>query len=261
MKTILAWVWAGLFDSCFAQAPATWEERADFAKYYHAAGVSGAFVLYDLRADKYLTYQARRLDSAFVPASTYKILNSLIALETGVIADEHEVIPWDGVERSVPEWNQDHNMRSAFRVSAVWFYQVLARRIGAQRMQHYVDTVAYGNRNISGGIDSFWLTGGLRITPRQQIELLTRLYRNELPFSPRTLAIVKDIMILDKTARYTLRGKTGWAGRVGWFVGYVECQGRVYFFANNIDIINAEDQKARVAISKSILRDLGFLPD
>ena len=34
-----------------------------------------------------------------------------------------------------------------------------------ERMQKYVDLFEYGNRNIGGGIDQFWLTGDLRIDP------------------------------------------------------------------------------------------------
>ena len=171
--------------------------------------------------DTLLVHNPTRADQEFLPASTFKIPNSLIALETGVIADEREVLKWDGQKRSVPEWNKDHDMRSAIAVSAVWFYQELARRVGAKRMQEWIDRIGYGNRDLSGGIDQFWLTGGLRITARQQIEFLRRLYADELPFSARTRRIVKDILVLERTAEYVLRGKTGLAGARpagGWLV-------------------------------------------
>jgi beta-lactamase class D len=237
----------------------TWEERADFEKYFKAAGVSGAFVIYDAKQDKYLACNFKRLHTPFIPASTYKILNSLIALETGVIADENEIIKWDGVDRGLEAWNCDHNLRSAFKVSAVWFYQEVARRIGQERMQYFVDTTGYGNRDISGGIDMFWLTGGLRITPKEQVDFLVRLYRNDLPFTQRSIDIVKDIMIFEKKDEYVWRAKTGWANEIGWFVGYVERGGNVYFFANNIDILKDEDREARIQISRNILHDLGLV--
>lgn len=242
-----------------------WEERPGFGTHFKEAGVEGAFLLYDLKNDKYLAYKAKRLKQGYIPASTYKIFNSLIALETGVIRDENEILKWDGVDRGSAEWNQDHNLRTAIKYSAVWFYQEMARRIGGERMQHYVNLAGYGNKNISGGIDLFWLEGGLRITPREQIDFLVRLYQNKLPFSQRTMSIVKDILIFEKGGAYVLRAKTGWGARftpqVGWFVGYLERDGNVYFFANNIDIIKSEDNKARIAIAKAILRDLGLIKE
>jgi beta-lactamase class D len=241
-----------------------WQERPDFGKYFQQANVKGTFILYDLKKNHYLVYNAKRANTRFIPASTFKIFNSLVALETGVVRDENEVIKWDGVKRDFPEWNRDQTMRTAIADSVVWFYQELARRIGQERMQHYIDLANYGNRDISGGIDQFWLQGGLRISPREQIDLLVKLYRNELPFSKRTMGIAKDILINEKTNNYVLRGKTGWVWeftpQVGWYVGYLERGGNVpYFFAINLDITKPEDTKARVAITKSILRDMGLL--
>lgn len=236
-----------------------WEERPDFAKYFEDAGVKGAFLLYDLKSDEYLAYNTERLQRGYIPASTYKIFNSLVALETGVIPDENEILKWDGVKRWVDSWNQDHNMRTAMKYSAVWFYQELARRIGLERMQHYVDLAGYGNKNIGGGIDTFWLTGDLRITPREQIALLVRLHQNKLPFSQRAMDVVKDILIFEQGEDYVLRAKTGWSGKVGWFVGYVERKDGVYFFANSIDIEQPGDDRGRIAISKAILQNLGLI--
>lgn len=239
------------------------EEKQDWGKYFEASGVEGTFLFYDLKSDRYSGYNLKRLESAFVPASTYKIINSLIALETGVIRDEDETLKWNGVDRGVKDWNRDHNLRSAFKYSAVWFYQELARRIGEQRMQKHVDANRYGNQNIKGGIDHFWLDGELRITPRQQIDFLVRLYQNKLPFSQRNIDIVKDIFILEKTDNYTLRGKTGWAMRykpqIGWLVGYIEREGRSYFFAMNIDIKDPKDAPSRIAITKKILGEMKLI--
>jgi len=242
------------------------EERESWGKYFKEAGVEGTFLLYDLKEDRYSGYDLKRVEAAFLPASTYKIINSLIALETGVIKDENETFKWDGRDRGVKDWNRDHNLRSAFRYSAVWFYQELARRIGEQRMQKYVDAVGYGNRDISGGIDRFWLDGKLRITPKQQIDFLVRLYQNKLPFSQRSMEIVKEIFIIEKTDKYTLRGKTGWAGfglkkdtQIGWFVGYVEREGRAFFFAINIDIKDPKDTQSRIAITKKILSEMRLM--
>jgi len=253
-----------LFSACtFAPAASRVQERSDFGQFFQAAGVEGTFILYDLNRDTYLVYQPDRADTPYLPASTFKIFNSLVALETGVIKDENEVIPWDGVDRGVPEWNQDLNMRSAIQYSAVWFYQELARHIGQERMQEYIDRVGYGNGNIGGSLDHFWLDGDLRISARQQVDFLRRLYNNDLPFSQRSLDIVKDILIVEQTPDYTLRAKAGWvvlpAYQLGWWVGYLEQNGDVYFFALNIDIVKPGDENARMSIASEILRYLGLL--
>ncbi len=206
-----------------------WKEKPTWQNYFQAANVDGCFLLYDLQKDEYLSYNRERVNKGFLPASTYKILNSLIALETGAVRDEQELLRWDGVERMVPAWNRDQNMREALANSTVWFYQEMARRIGQSRMQHYVDAANYGNRNISGGIEHFWLDGGMRITAKEQIDLLVKLHRNQLPFSSRTTSTVKDMLVTERTEKYILRSKTGWAGlgnknapQIGWWVGYVE---------------------------------------
>jgi beta-lactamase class D len=240
-----------------------WQERPDFGKYFQHAGVNGTFLLYNLKQDKYLAYNPKRANTPFVPASTFKIFNSLVALETSVIRDENEVIKWDGVKRDFPEWNKDQTMRTAIKGSAIWFYQELARRIGEERMQHYINLVNYGNRDISGGIDRFWLDGELRTTAPQQIDFLVKLYQNQLPFSQRSIDIVKDMIINEKTDNYVLRGKTGWAREVtpqrGWYVGYLERGNDVYFFALNLDVVKPSDIKARLEITKSTLRDMDLI--
>lgn len=237
-----------------------WQERPDFSKYFQQAGVKGTILIYDLKKSRYLVYNAKRANTGYIPASTFKIFNSLVALETGVVKDENEVIKWDGVKREIPEWNQDHTMKSAIKVSAVWFYQELARRIGEKRMQRYINLTNYGNRDIGGGIDKFWLEGDLRITPKEQIDFLVKLHNNNLPFSPRAIAIVKNIITTEKTDNYVLRGKTGWKGKVGWYVGYLESGGNTYFFATELDIAAPKDTKARIEITRSILKDMGMLP-
>ena len=239
--------------------PQTEKENNDWRSFYDRYNVSGCMLIYDLTKNEYLIYNNKRCNESFIPASTFKILNSLIALETGVIKDENQVIPWDSVNRQYDKWNMDQTLRTAIKYSAVWAYQEIARRIGEQRMQHYVDSVKYGNCNISGGIDRFWLAGELRITPLQQVEFLRRLYSDDLPFSKRNLDIVKDIMINDQTGNYILRGKTGWADITGWYVGYLEENDNVYFFANNIDIVNEQDIKARIEIVKDIFNSIGLL--
>ncbi len=133
------------------------EVRADFKKYYDQFNVEGSFVLYDPQADKYIFYNQDQFEQTFSPASTYKICNSLIGLETGVIKDENFVISWDSITRQNPKWNSDYDLKTAFKNSTVWYYQELARRVGGQQMKYWLDKANYGNADTSGGIDKFWL--------------------------------------------------------------------------------------------------------
>ncbi|BAZ44848.1 peptidoglycan glycosyltransferase [Chondrocystis sp. NIES-4102] len=244
-------------------------QKIDFQRHFEELGVKGSIIIYDLKGDKYYEHNPTRNHTAVLPASTYKIPNSLIALETGVIKDDVAVLTWDGIDRgfngsSMAQWNQDLNLRLAFKYSAVWFYQVLARRIGYQRMQDYITKIEYGNQNIGGkeDIDRFWLSGELKITPKEQITFLRRLYQNDLPFSQKTMDLVKDIAIAEQTPNYILRAKTGWATSVtpnlGWYVGYLEQDDNVYFFATNLDMDAQSDPKVRLEVTRRCLQDLGL---
>jgi beta-lactamase class D len=240
-------------------------EVPELEKYFQ--GANGAFVLFDQSNNEFIRYNPERCAKRFIPASTFKIMNSLIGLETGVIPDENYVIQWDGTRYDIPSWNQDHTLKTAIQNSVVWYYQELARRVGTDRMQYYLNAVQYGNQDISGPIDTFWLEGGLRISADEQVEVLKRLYLNQLPFSQRTMDIVKRILILEKTETYQMSGKTGSSQRVmphvGWFVGYLETKGKVYYFATNYESTNpdgmANGEQAR-NITKSILKSLELLP-
>jgi beta-lactamase class D len=240
------------------------EERIDLKKYFNEYGHEGCFVLYDLKNDLYSKYNPERCAERFIPASTFKIFNSLIGLETGAVKDEFEVFKWDSVKRFYDMWNQDLDMKNAFKYSCVWYYQELARRIGQEKMQHYITLNQYGNKDISGGIDLFWLNGGLKISADEQIEMLKELYFSNLKFSQRSMNIVKQIMIYDQTEEYTIRAKTGWAMRVedqiGWFVGYIEKGNDVYFFATNLQSKEPEEGfVSRKEITFKILKELKIL--
>lgn len=254
----------------YSQTELEIEQTFNFRQHFDKLGVNGSIIIYDLDRDSFYQHNPNRNKTAFLPASTYKIPNSLIALETGVIKDDVAVLTWDGIERGfndspIEEWNQDLNVRQAFKYSAVWFYQVLARKIGYQRMQDFVNEMQYGNQNIGSqeDIDRFWLEGELRITPKEQITFLRRLYQNDLPFSQRTSDLVKDIMINEQTPDYVLRGKTGWevsvTPNIGWYVGYLEQNDNVYFFATNLDLVSEKDAAARLEVTRLCLQDLGLL--
>jgi len=226
-------------------------------------------VVYDEAADTYFVYDRARAGLPLLPASTFKLFNALVSLETGVVRDEHEIIAWDGKDRGRAEWNRDTDLASGMRYSTVWFYRALARRIGEARMQQWIDAAGYGNRDIGGGIDRFWLVGDLRISALQQIEFLRRLAAGILPFSARSQAIVRRICLVEKTDAYELHGKTGWKhvdGEPvdhGWFVGWVERGDRRWFVAVNMDFAAgtqvARDGGKRLEVARAVLAQAGAL--
>lgn len=238
----------------------------DWGTYFNQENVSGTVVVFNQQKGKYLVYNKDRFEKQFLPASTFKIFNSLVALETGVIKNENEKLDWDEFDRGNPNWNMSQNMKWAYANSTVWFYQELAKKIGFKRMQEWIDKCNYGNKDISGGIDNFWLKGKLRISAREQVEFLKRLQADLLPFKPEVVKIVKQVMIEEETDQYILRAKTGWASsteqEIGWYVGYVErnkkdskTEKEYYYFALNIDMKDGQ-QSARKTIVRKILMEL-----
>lgn len=226
------------------------------AQEFESYGVKGCFIVHDVTHDKSWVFNTERANQQFLAASTFKILHSMIALECEVVRDETEMIHWDRVQRSVGSWNEDHNMSSALKHSVVWFYREMAQRIGSERMQYWVDQVGYGNQKIGPGIDQFWLTGDLRITPLEQVQFLDKFARGQLPFAKTAIAKVKQMLIEDQDEEYTLRAKTGWADfgiPVGWYVGYLEVQDDMFIFVNNIEITENKDALARKAITREII--------
>jgi beta-lactamase class D len=229
----------------------------------------GTFVLLDLKSGRYLRHDPARAAQRFPPFSTFKIPNSLIGLETGVIKDADFLIKWDEqkypANPNFPQWFRDQTLRTAFQRSAVWYYQELAERVGEPRMKELVDRLDYGNEDTSGGLTRFWLNSSLKISADEQVEFLKRFYREELPVSKRSLAVVKEIMVHEETPAYRLSGKTGAGplseGRfLGWFVGYLEAGGDTHLFAIQLEgptFASIRDERIRLA--KQILADRGLM--
>lgn len=242
------------------------ESRVDWGQYFAAYNLEGAFVLYDPQTAHYQRYNPIRCAERFIPASTFKLPHALIALETDIVPDEYFTLAWDGTEWPSAAWNQDQTFESALQNSVVWYFQELARREGAERLQYYVDAIGYGNQNIGGNLDSFWLDGDLRISADEQIAFLERLYRETLPFKPHAQQLVKTLLRVEDTPDYRMTAKTGWATRVspqiGWYIGYIEKAGAVYFFALNVESAapGPDFSEARFAITRSLLQNAGILP-
>jgi beta-lactamase class D len=248
------------------------EIRETFAKHFADEGTTGTFVAYKPDANLIVASDETRSRNVILPASTFKIPNSIIALETGVVADpDKDIFKWDGKTYAIPEWNKDHTLRTAIAASAVPVYQEIARRIGAERMQKYVNVFDYGNRNIGGGIDRFWLTGKLRISPMQQIHFVDKLRRAALPVSKRAQELTRDILPVTKFGDSLIRAKTGLTGvteksmtdgtkvAVGWLVGWAEKGRAQTVFALNLDIREPKHTASRIKIAQQCLTDIGAI--
>ncbi len=260
-------------------------EEEQWGKFFEEQGIKNAcFMLRDNNHEAIHYYNKDRCLQQFTPASTFKIFNSLVGLEIPKAPDESFVIAWDSIDRGRPEVNKDMNMREAFKVSNLGYYQELARRIGPDYMQHYLDTANYGNKNMGGGIDSFWINDSLKISADEQVGFVKRLYFNELPFSERTQRIVRSMMLQEDTDAYRLYYKTGWGysgdKQILWVVGFIERIQHVkeheeamnksdvryypYFFAQNFELDRNDETKnwgtVRIEILKKILKEFGAMP-
>lgn len=261
---VLLWVCFLSFGLTPAVNAADLVTREDLGKYFE--GFTGTFVMYDETNDRYVVFNEPQSLKRLSPCSTFKVYNSLIGLETGVLDQEdvYTLFKWNGTQYTFPNWNHDQTLASATRDSVVWYFQELAARIGTERMQSYLNKMEYGNRDISGGLTTFWLRSSLQISAREQVDLLHRLYSGDLPVSQEDVEIVKRNITLSEGNGVRLMGKTGsgleegkWL--LGWFVGCVEKQGNRYFFATNIQASDgAIGGKAR-EITKMILKDIEVL--
>jgi beta-lactamase class D len=250
---------AGFYFGRGAQADESVTLKPELAQLFVDAGTEGTFAALSETNGLVMTDETRSRRGV-LPASTFKIPHALIALESGVVADtDNEVIHWDGVVRSIEAWNQDHTLRSAMKVSAVPVFQQIARRIGAPRMQKFVDAFNYGNRDIGGAeIDAFWLSGNLRISPLEQVQFLDRFLHGHLPVAKRTLDLVRDIVPVEDG----IHAKTGIVDRDGksvlaWLTGWAERDGRATLFALNLDLHGPQHMALRLPLAKTMLQRIG----
>lgn len=229
----------------FPALPATWPQP--LAEYF--GGLDACILIYEQEADLLTVQNPERCALPLSPCSTFKIPNALIALETGVVTGPGHIIQWDGKQRSRKITNRNHDLASAIRHSVVWYFQAVARMIGAERMQDYLDSLGYGNRDISAGIDRFWLGSSLKIDAYQQLRLLQQLKNNQLPFVNKAQEQVKNIMLLRTDVPGMLRGKTGSCRSEeydhGWFIGWLLNGGKTTFFVSNFIAPGARGSQAQ----------------
>ena len=260
LATLLGFI---ILISTNAFAESSIEERSAWLKIFDQYSVQGTIVVMDQRSgsSNLMVFNEARSQQRLPPASTFKIPHALFALDAGIVKDEFQIFPWDGVERSFAPHNQDQDLRSSMRNSAVWVYEQFGEKIGLNKARDYLTKIDYGNADPTGDSSTYWIDGNLRITAQEQIRFLQRLYLNELPFDEADQRLVKDIMIVEAGKEWILRAKTGWEGKIGWWVGWVEWPTGPVFFALNIDTPNRlEDLHKREAITRIVLQSIEALP-
>ncbi|MBU3128968.1 class D beta-lactamase [Clostridium tagluense] len=238
----------------------------DLSKYF--TGYEGSFVLFDKNKSEYTIYNQAKSQKQVSPCSTFKIINSLIGLEAKVLKDENTTFKWDGTKYEIEAWNKDQTLKSAISNSVVWYFKEVASQVREKKMQDYINKYNYGNKDISGGLTKFWVSSSLKISPKEQVDMLRKFYDYKLPASKGNIDIVKNIITLSNENGIKLSGKTGSGGggsivngkyTYGWFVGYVEKNNNVYFFATNIGVKDTIEKdaggKSAKEITLKILKD------
>ncbi|HEY8733271.1 MAG TPA: penicillin-binding transpeptidase domain-containing protein [Puia sp.] len=240
-------------------------EDENLKTYFDSAAVKGCFALFNNGENNFTVCNLSRYrDSSYTPAATFDIVNSLIGIQTGAIRDENMVVKWDGIKRGDDEWNRDLTMKEAFAVSSVPYFQEVTRRIGRDTMKIWIDSLGYGNRNMSGPIDSFWINNRLKIKPDEELGLAKKLYFDQLPFFKHTQDIVQSVMLREQNSNYKLSYKTGWGNlenghEMAWVVGWIEENKHPYFFVLNIETPEpGRVQGVSVKLLREILARLGF---
>jgi beta-lactamase class D len=239
---------------------------------FNDCNVKGSTTIYDAFQQKWIFSDSADAKITSLPASTFKVINLLIALETGVIKNENEVVKWVGYTDTTlygyrPEIYRDMSVKEAFEVSAGWVFIELAKRIGREKYKVYLNSCHYGNMQLSEKGDDFWNFGEFGISPINQITFLTAIYYGKVPFSRRNLNILKRVMVTEKTPAHTIRSKTGWTRTtdtdLGWWIGYVEYQHHPFFFATRITkdrkTTNPGFGQCRKSITLNILRQLKYI--
>lgn len=211
-----------------------------FQKILDSAQVKGSILFFNPDNNTYHSNDFNWATSGKLPASTFKIPNSIIALETDVVQSDTTLLKWDGKKRAMKIWEEDLTLKQAFQKSCVPCYQEIARKIGVERMTEYLTMLDYGSMDVNASnLDMFWLEGNSKINQFQQIDFLSRFYNSELPISEETHKIMKRVMHIESTEPFRISGKTGLSIRDGnhngWFVGYIEYGTRKFFFATNIE--------------------------
>lgn len=258
MKFLVAFA----FSLTVAAADIPTRDAASLASSFDAQKVTGTFVLYDLPTNTRHVFNASRAAQRFIPASTFKIPNTVIGLEVGAVKSVDEILPYGGKPQPIKAWEHDMPLREAIQLSAVPIYQELARRVGLERMADKVKAFHYGNTEVGTVVDEFWLQGPLKISALEQAEFLARLVQGKLRAKTESIAAVKEITLRETNGGHELHYKTGWGmppgePQIGWLVGWVQSKEGTSTFALNIDLTKSEDAPKRLIVAKECLKMLG----
>ena len=238
-------------------------EDQDISKLFAHENVVGTIVISSLQSGEIFIYNDLRADHRFTTASTFKILNTLISLEERTITGKDDVFKWNGHIYSISDWNCDQTLESAFKVSCVWCFQKLARRVGIEKYRSYLQKSSYGELHEPFNVETFWLDGSLQISAMEQVEFFKKVYQRTLPFSASSYETLRQIMLVEKTPAFSIRAKTGLAGRsepkIGWYVGYIETSNDVWFFATNMDVYTDKDLSLRLKLTREALQIKGVI--
>ena len=238
------------------------EDQA-IAKRFAQRGIDGTIVISALHSGHTFIHNDTRANQRFTTASTFKILNTLIALEEKAISGKDDVFTWDGHIYAIADWNRDQTLASAFKVSCVWCFQELARRTGADKYRSYLRRSAYGQLHEPFQETTFWLDGSLVISAIEQVDFLKKVYQRTPPFSRSSYETLRQIMRVEQAPAFTMFAKTGLAGKskpqIGWYVGYVETAKDVWFFATNIGIRDEKDLPLRLKPTREALQTKGII--
>jgi beta-lactamase class D len=243
-----------------AQVKAENQALADLFAQEH---IEGAIVISSLRSKQSFIHNNLIANKKFPVASTFKILNTLIAIEENVVSGKETLFKWDGHIYDIPEWNHDQTLASAFKVSCVWCYQQIARQVGMEKYRSYLHQLGYGELHEPFKETTFWLDGSLEISAIEQVNFLKKIYLRSLPFNTSAYETLREIMLVEETATFTIRAKSGWAGQLspqtGWYVGYVETSKDVWFFATTIEDLNKPNLPFRQKLTREALQTMGVI--
>jgi len=240
----------------------------EFASLIDGEKLKGSILLFDFQKEKYYSNDLEWAKVERLPASTFKIPNTIIALETATLQSDTSRFIWDGKPREMKDWEKNLTLMEAFKVSCVPCYQEVARNIGYDKMKQYLRRFSYGNMIFTKEtVDRFWLEGKSVISQYQQIDFIERFYHDGLGISERTTNITKKIMLMEQTENYSFYGKTGTSENKGiingWFVGFLEVGTKVYFFALNVEPKGNATMESfrnqRIELTKKALKVAGLM--
>ena len=248
--------------TCLFSLPSIAEDQS-IAHLFMQQGIEGTLVMSALHSDRTFIHNDPRANRRYSPASTFKILNTLISLEERAVSGKDDIFKWDGHVYAIQSWNHDQTLESAFKASCVWCFQDLAQRVGAKKYSDYLHDLAYGKLYEPFVVTTFWLDGSLEISAIEQVEFIKKVYQRSLPFTDSSYETLRQIMLIEQAPAFTMRAKTGLSSqskpKIGWYVGYIETLKDVWFFAVNIDVRDENDLPLRQKITRLALQTKGII--